>query len=143
MRGGELAPQRLCVQALLWHAPSMASSSLEGVSVSVPAGGSESKRGPHDSAVAQLAVSISHELRNPLCTIEASAYLISQRLQQLGVQDDGIQRHLDKVRTQVQRCSQVLSELAQSTRGQKNDSPHDVTDERIEGVQTSCSRSES
>src|SRR5512142_1179117 len=61
------------------------------------------------SAKGRIAVSVSHELRSPLGAIEASVYLIAQRLERLGVADESIRRHLDRVRMQVRLCSSIIS----------------------------------
>jgi signal transduction histidine kinase len=68
------------------------------------------------SAIAQLSISIGHELRNPLGTIETSAYLIAQRLTRLGIADEGIERHVEKVRKHVQLCSRIISDLLELAR---------------------------
>lgn len=70
----------------------------------------------HLSAIARLSVSIGHELRNPLGTIETSAYLIAQRLARLEIADEGIDRHVEKVRKHVQLCSRIISDLLEFAR---------------------------
>ncbi len=63
------------------------------------------------ATIGQLAASIGHELRNPLGTIETSVYLMTQRLDALGVVDEGVQRHAAKARKQVQLCSKIITDL--------------------------------
>lgn len=65
------------------------------------------------AAIGQLISTVSHELRNPLGTIKASAYLISEKLQ-------GTQSSYDKVFTRIEtninRCEKIISQLLDYTR---------------------------
>jgi signal transduction histidine kinase len=65
------------------------------------------------STIGQLVASIGHELRNPLSTIETSAYLLLQKLtrQGDGTVDAQLVRHLDKIRHQVRIATKTVSDL--------------------------------
>ncbi len=68
------------------------------------------------ATIGQFAASIGHELRNPLGTIETSVYLMAQRLDRLGVIDEGMQRYLVKARKQVQLCSKIITDMLELAR---------------------------
>jgi two-component system sensor histidine kinase HydH len=68
------------------------------------------------ATIGQFAAGIGHELRNPLGVVESSAFLLRQRLQQLGVTDPGVTRHLDKIAAEVQRSNKTISDLLELAR---------------------------
>lgn len=68
------------------------------------------------STIGQFAAGIGHELRNPLGVVESSVYLIRQRVQQLGLEDPAIDRHLDKIAAEVQRSNKTINELLELAR---------------------------
>lgn len=68
------------------------------------------------ATIGQLAASIGHELRNPLGIIESSLFLIRQRLKRAGVDDAGIDKHLDKVGLQVKICGKTITDLLELAR---------------------------
>jgi two-component system, NtrC family, sensor histidine kinase HydH len=88
--------------------------------------------------IGQLAASIGHELRNPLGTIETSVYLIAQKLDRLGVNDEGTDRHIQKARKQVQLCSKIISDLLELARSRtptrRQLSVETVIDEALEAL---------
>jgi len=90
------------------------------------------------ATIGQLAASIGHELRNPLGTIETSVYLMAQRLETLGVIDEGVQRHAAKARKQVQLCSKIITDLLDLARSRAPQRQfvniERVVDEALEGL---------
>lgn len=71
------------------------------------------------ATIGQFAAGIGHELRNPLGVVESSAFLLGQRLQQLGVNDPNINRHLDKIATEVQRSTKTINDLLELARSRQ------------------------
>jgi signal transduction histidine kinase len=65
------------------------------------------------STIGQLVASIGHELRNPLSTIETSAYLLAQKLSRAGdfAPDPQVVRNLEKIRHQVRIATKTVSDL--------------------------------
>ncbi|MGC4066967.1 MAG: HAMP domain-containing sensor histidine kinase [Polyangiaceae bacterium] len=65
------------------------------------------------STIGQLVASIGHELRNPLSTIETSAYLLAQKLSRVGdsTPDPQVVRNLEKIRHQVRIATKTVSDL--------------------------------
>jgi signal transduction histidine kinase len=68
------------------------------------------------ATIGQFAAGIGHELRNPLGVVESSAFLVSRRLEQLQVSDPGVARHMEKITTEVQRSSRIISDLLELAR---------------------------
>jgi signal transduction histidine kinase len=63
------------------------------------------------ATIGQLVASIGHELRNPLGTIETSAYLLSQRLANLAADEPSALRQIDRIRTQVRVATKIVTDL--------------------------------
>lgn len=68
------------------------------------------------ATIGQFAAGIGHELRNPLGVVETSAFLLRQLLQQHGVSDPKVTRHLDKISTEVKRSNRTITELLELAR---------------------------
>jgi signal transduction histidine kinase len=68
------------------------------------------------ATIGQFAAGIGHELRNPLGVVESSAFLLRQRLGQLGVDDAVLGRHLDKISAEVQRSNKTINDLLELAR---------------------------
>lgn len=68
------------------------------------------------ATIGQLAASIGHELRNPLGIIESSLFLIRQRLKRAGMDDAGVEKHLDKAGLQVKICGRTITDLLELAR---------------------------
>lgn len=75
----------------------------------------EPSDGSHDGlrerTVEQLASGLGHELRSPLAVIASSVFLARQRAERVGVTDEKLHRHLDKITTQVRRADVIISQL--------------------------------
>jgi signal transduction histidine kinase len=63
------------------------------------------------AAMGQLVASIGHELRNPLSTIETSAYLLTRKLTSSVEGDIPVIRHLEKIRRQVRVATKTVADL--------------------------------
>jgi len=68
------------------------------------------------ATIGQLAASIGHELRNPLGIIDSSLFLVRQRIERAGVDDGGIDKHLDKIGLQVKLCGKTITDLLELAR---------------------------
>jgi len=68
------------------------------------------------ATIGQFAAGIGHELRNPLGVVETSAYLIGQRLKALEIADPSVNRHMEKITTEVRRSAQTISDLLELAR---------------------------
>lgn len=68
------------------------------------------------ATIGQFAAGIGHELRNPLGVVESSAYLVTQRLEQLNVSDPRVARHMEKITTEVQRSGRTINDLLELAR---------------------------
>ncbi len=60
------------------------------------------------AALGQVAGSVSHELRNPLATIENSVEIIRERVADKNL---GIDRALDRLKRGIERCKVIISEV--------------------------------
>jgi signal transduction histidine kinase len=63
------------------------------------------------ATIGQLAASIGHELRNPLGIVQSSLFLIDQRKQKLGLTDDVLEKHHQRINAQVDACGRTISSL--------------------------------
>ncbi len=68
------------------------------------------------STIGQLAASIGHELRNPLGIVESSLYLMKQHMEALGLDDEKLVRHRDKIHRQVKQCERTITDLLELAR---------------------------
>ena len=66
-----------------------------------------------------LAAGIGHELRNPLGVVESSAFLVARRLEQLGVSDPTLTRHVDKIAVEVKRSNKTINDLLELARARR------------------------
>jgi two-component system, NtrC family, sensor histidine kinase HydH len=63
------------------------------------------------ATIGQLAATIGHELRNPLGIIESSLFLMKQRSAKLGLNDEQLEKHHEKIQKQVLTCSKIIANL--------------------------------
>jgi len=69
------------------------------------------------ATIGQFAASIGHELRNPLGVMETSVFLLRQHFMQSGAEvDPKINRHLNKIATEVKRSTNTINELLELAR---------------------------
>jgi two-component system, NtrC family, sensor histidine kinase HydH len=68
------------------------------------------------ATIGQFAAGIGHELRNPLGVVQSSVFLVRQRLQQLGLTDPSVVRHLEKIATEVDRSTKTINDLLELAR---------------------------
>ena len=73
------------------------------------------------ATIGQFAAGIGHELRNPLGVMETSMYLLRQGLDQQGVRDAKIDRHLEKISVEIKRSTKTINDLLELAR---NRPPH-------------------
>jgi two-component system, NtrC family, sensor histidine kinase HydH len=63
------------------------------------------------ATIGQLAASIGHELRNPLGIIDSSVFLVQQRTEKLGIDDEPLKKHFEKIRGQIKHCTRTINGL--------------------------------
>jgi DNA-binding response OmpR family regulator len=63
--------------------------------------------------LAQIAVSVNHEINNPLCSISANAEMLKTHINN---SDDAVFRKIDIILKEVDRIKQVISKLSNATR---------------------------
>ena len=73
------------------------------------------------SVLGKLTATVSHELRNPLGVIKASAYYLSGRLKGA---DEKVQKHITRIDKQVQICNDIVEELLLLTRSGQTQRAH-------------------
>lgn len=65
------------------------------------------------AAIGQLTATVSHELRNPLGTIQSSFYAVRKRL---AVDDKPVARAIARIDRSIERCTSIIEELLEYTR---------------------------
>lgn len=68
------------------------------------------------ATIGKFAASIGHELRNPLSIVESSIFLITQRLGQLQIDDQVLNKHQRRIADQARNCEQTVSSLLELAR---------------------------
>ena len=67
------------------------------------------------ATIGQFAAGIGHELRNPLGVVESSVFLLRQLLSKAPL-DPKVERHLDKIATEVKRSNKTINDLLELAR---------------------------
>ncbi|MBN1993100.1 MAG: response regulator [Anaerolineae bacterium] len=65
------------------------------------------------AALGKLTTVVSHEIRNPLSTIRASAFALDRKMRDKGF---GVELALDRIQRNVTRCDNIIAELLDYTR---------------------------
>ncbi|MBN1993102.1 MAG: PAS domain S-box protein [Anaerolineae bacterium] len=65
------------------------------------------------ATLGKLTATVSHEIRNPLATIRASAFSLDRQTRDRGL---GVERALDRIERNVSRCDNIITELLDYTR---------------------------
>jgi signal transduction histidine kinase/DNA-binding LacI/PurR family transcriptional regulator len=65
------------------------------------------------AVLGQLTATVSHEIRNPLATIRASAFSVDRITRNKGL---GVERALDRIQRNITRCDGIIGELLDFTR---------------------------
>jgi len=65
------------------------------------------------ATLGQLTATVSHEIRNPLGTIRASAFTVDRKTRD---KDLGVERALDRIQRNITRCDNIIAELLDYTR---------------------------
>lgn len=74
------------------------------------------RAGERLATIGQFAAAIGHEMRNPLSVIETSTAIIAQRMEQLGVSDESISKHRQRILRQLVECTETIDDLLQLAR---------------------------
>jgi PAS domain S-box-containing protein len=65
------------------------------------------------AALGKLIATVSHEIRNPLATIRASAFAVDRKTRD---KELGVERALDRIQRNITRCDNIIAELLDYTR---------------------------
>ncbi len=65
------------------------------------------------ATLGKLTATVSHEIRNPLATIRASAFTLDRKTRDKGL---GVERVLDRIERNITRCDNIIGELLDYTR---------------------------
>jgi len=63
----------------------------------------------------QLTATVAHELRSPLSTLRASAYVLDRKTSAMGL---GLETHLQRINAGVARCDSIITQLLDFARSQ-------------------------
>jgi len=68
------------------------------------------------AAVGQMASVVGHEIRNPLAVINNSIYFIKAKLQNTGVEDPKVAKHIGIIESEIQQANGIINEILGFTR---------------------------
>jgi signal transduction histidine kinase/GAF domain-containing protein/DNA-binding NarL/FixJ family response regulator len=83
------------------------------------------------SVLGQLTATVSHEIRNPLGVIRASAYYLQRK--SVG-KDEKTAKHLNRIEEQVSLCDTIVGDLLEFTRGSRSEIIHGEINPLLEKV---------
>ncbi len=83
------------------------------------------------SVLGQLTATVSHEIRNPLGVIRASAYYLQRK--SVG-KDEKTAKHLNRIEEQVALCDTIVGDLLEYTRGSRSEVIHGKINPLLEKV---------
>lgn len=75
----------------------------------------KNRRAERLATIGQFAAGVGHELRSPLGVVESSVFLLNQHLAQ-GPPDAKVDRHLEKIATEVERSNETTNDLLELAR---------------------------
>ena len=64
------------------------------------------------ATLGKLTATVSHEIRNPMATIRASAFALDRKVRDKGL---GVERALDRIQRSITRCDNIIGELLDYT----------------------------
>ncbi|MFC1975998.1 ATP-binding protein [Chloroflexota bacterium] len=86
---------------------------LAKLNVELQAAQAELLRQERLATLGQLTATVSHEIRNPLATIRASAFTLDRKTRD---KELGVERALDRIERNITRCDNIITELLDYTR---------------------------
>jgi signal transduction histidine kinase len=99
--------------ARLYHQETKRVQELAKLNADLKAAQDELIRQERLATVGQLTAIVSHEIRNPLATIRASAFTIDQKVRDKGL---GVEPALERLERNITRCDNIIAEFLDFTR---------------------------
>jgi signal transduction histidine kinase len=99
--------------AQLYQAEAERAQELAKLNTDLKAAQDELLRQERLATLGKLTATVSHEIRNPLATIRASAFALDRKTRDKGL---GVERALDRIERNITRCDNIITELLDYTR---------------------------
>jgi signal transduction histidine kinase len=99
--------------AQLYHEEAQRVQQLGKLNADLEAAQTELLRQERLATLGRLTATVSHEIRNPLATIRASAFSIDRKIRDKGL---NVEPALDRIQRNITRCDNIISELLDYTR---------------------------